>query len=260
MEFQAFERRARELFDAIPPEYRGGVDYVVVSPDAVPHPELPEVYTLGECSTGELDLGGDAPDGLRSGVHLYHGSFLKLAELDPDFDWEGELWETLTHEVRHHRESAAGEDALEDFDYAADENFKRRDGKPFDPLFYRSGEPAEHGGWEVDGDLFVELSVDAGEFDGMREVVAEVEGVRVSLPRPEALGDVSFLYLEGFGEGRGETAVVLVRRRGAWESFRSLFRREEPEVLEWTVAAEDWWVEGKGGVAEAEREDGAPLA
>jgi Zincin-like metallopeptidase len=208
----------------------------------VPHPELPEVYTLGECATGELDLGVEGPDEVRSGVHLYYGSFRALAQQDPDFDWEGELWETLTHEIRHHRESTAGEDALEDFDYAADENFKRREGLPFDPLFYRSGEPLDEGGWEVDGDRFVELTLDGAEFDRLTEIAAELGGVRVLLPRPERPGDVSFMYLEGFGDGPGETAVVLVRRRGAWESLRGLFRRDEPEVLEWSVEPEDWLV------------------
>ena len=62
-------------------------------------------------------------------MHLYYGSFRELARLDEDFDWEAELWETLTHEVRHHRESTAGEDALEDLDWAEDENFRRRAGK-----------------------------------------------------------------------------------------------------------------------------------
>jgi hypothetical protein len=244
MNFADFERRAHEMFDAIPPEFRGGVEYVAVSEDAVPHPELPEVYTLGECATGELDLGFEVPDAMRSGVHLYWGSFRALSEQDADFDWEGELYETLTHEIRHHRESTAGEDALEDFDYAADENFKRREGVAYDPLFYRSGEPLDEGGWEVDGDVFVEVSVDAREFERMQEVRATVAGRGVSLPRPEALGDVCFMYLEDFDDGPGETAVVLVRRRGTWESLRGLFAREEPEVLEWSVEPGDWLVDG----------------
>ncbi len=255
MDFDRFEHRAHEIFDAIPPEFRGGIEYVQVSPDAVSHPELPDVYTMGECSTGELDLGMEGPEGFRSGIHLYHGSFARLAELDEAFDWEGELHETIVHELRHHRESAAGEDALEDFDFAADENFKRREGLVFDPLFYRSGEPVGEGAWEVDGDLFVERVVDADEFASMEEVRVEVDGRRVSAPRPEALGDVSFLYLEEAGEGPGEVAVVLVRRRGAWESFRSLFRSAAADVLEWTVEAGDWWAEGDAGA-----EAGAPLA
>jgi hypothetical protein len=242
MTFDQFERRAQQIFDAIPPELRGGVEYVAVSEEAVPHPELPDVYTLGECATGELDLGFDMPDEMRSGVHLYYGSFAALSRIDPEFDWEAELHETVMHEVRHHRESTAGEDALEDFDYAADENFKRREGLVFDPLFYRSGEPREDGGWEVDGDVFVEQVLDLARFGRLDEVQAEIDGRRVTLPRPEALGDVAFMYLEEFGAGPGETAVVLVRRRGFGESLRGLFRRDQPEVLEWSVEPEDWFV------------------
>lgn len=242
MTYAEFEQRAHEIFDQVPAELRWGVDYVVVSEEAVPHPEIPEVYTLGECATGELDLGHESPDGLRSGVHLYHGSFAKLAELDPEFDWDAELYETIVHEIRHHRESTAGEDALEDFDYAADENFKRRDGQPFDPLFYRAGEPMEEGGWEVDGDVFVERVVTDEEFMRMEEVEVDLLGRRVSLPRPERLGDVSFMYLEGFRDAPGDTAVVLVRRRGVFEGIRDLFNREAPDVGEWTVDPEDWWI------------------
>ena len=245
MNYAEFERRAHEMFESIPAEYRGGVEYVAVSRDRVPHPELPDVFTLGECATGELDLGMDLPEMTRSGVHLYFGSFRALAEIDEEFDWEGELWETLTHEIRHHRESTAGEDALEDFDYAADENFKRREGMPFDPLFYRSGEPAGDDAWDVDGDVFVEVRMDAHDFASRDEIVVSLADERVSVPRPEGLGDVCFLYLEGYGDGPGETAVVLVRRRGTWESLRGLFRRDEPEVLEWTVEPGDWFrVEG----------------
>ena len=242
MNYADFERRAQEIFAGIPPDLRGGVEFLVVSRRRVPHPELPEVYTLGECATGELDLGMDLPDAMRSAVHLYHGSFRAVAALDSDFDWETELEETLLHEIRHHRESTAGEDALEDFDYAADENFKRREGLPFDPLFYRSGEPVDAGAWEVDGDLFVEPPPEAvrGAGDELRVMVA---GVEVVLPRPDDAGDVSFLYLDEFAEGPGEVAVVLVRPRGAWAALRGIFRRPDPQVVEWSLEPGDWWVE-----------------
>jgi hypothetical protein len=256
MDIDLFERRAREIFNGIPPEYRGGVDYVVVHADALAHPELPEVYTLGECSTGELDLGMDLPDAMRSGIHLYHGSFARLAELDPDFDWEGELEETVVHELRHHRESAAGEDALEDFDYAADENFKRREGRAFDATFYRSGEEFGDQTWEVDGDLFAEVSIGPdGDGDGDDEILADIAGRQVSVPRPAETGDVTFLWLEGFEGTRGEAALVLVRRRGTWESIRRLLGRERWIVREWTVDRDDWWFTDDAG-----DEPGAPLA
>ena len=114
MNFEAFERRAQELFDTIPTDMRGGVEYLSVEPRSLRHPSMAGVYTLGECATGDLDLGSEFGSEERSGIHLYWGSFRALARDDPDFDWEAELWETLTHELRHHRESGAGEDALDD--------------------------------------------------------------------------------------------------------------------------------------------------
>ena len=81
------------------------------------------------------------------------------------------------------------------------------------------------------------------EFERLREIEAEVDGRVVSLPRPERLGDVSFMYLEGFREGPGDTALVLVRRRGTWESLRGLFHRDDPAVLEWSVEPGDWLVQ-----------------
>ena len=250
MKLKDFERRAREIFDGIPPEMRHGVEYLVVSDEAVPHPSIPDVYTLGECATGELDLGFEAPGVVRSGVHLYYGSFRELARLDPEFDWEGELWETITHEIRHHRESTAGEDALEDFDYAADENFKRREGEAFDPLFYRSGEPAGDGRWDVDGDLFVERVLSADEFQALGEIPVEIDGEELLVPRPERMGDVCFVYLDGLAEDDVlDVALVLVRRRGAWESLRSLFRAPKPEVLQLSVDFPD---DGEGEAAAGE--------
>lgn len=232
MKFAEFERRAREIFDEIPPELRHGVAYLQVSREAVEHPELPDVYTLGECATGEYDVETGAGDEIRSGVHLYYGSFLALSRLYDDFDWEGELWETVTHEVRHHRESAAGEDDLEEMDYAEDENFRRREGEPFDPLFFRAGDPAGPDRWEVDGDLFIERTLDAREFAALAELRVKVGGAEHVVPRPADLGDVHFIYLLDLCTDDGDVALVLIRRRGAWESLRAAFSAAEPRVLE----------------------------
>jgi hypothetical protein len=45
-------------------------------------------------------------------VALYYGSFVAVGDGDPSFDWEDEAWETLTHELRHHVESLAGDASL----------------------------------------------------------------------------------------------------------------------------------------------------
>jgi len=247
MRYETFDRRAREMFDEIPRELRHGVEFVEVHPEALPHPTMADVYTLGECATGEYDLGGSAPETVRSGVHLYHGSFRELARLDPAFDWEGELWETLTHEIRHHRESAAGEDALEELDWAEDENFKRRKGKAFEPFFYRAGLPVADGAWEVDGDLFVERPVSAEEIEDDDEVSVTVDGERVTVPLPDELGDVHFLYLDGVYERDIDVAVVLVRQRGTWEQLRALLGGRSPEVRESSVEFEDLDDDDEGG-------------
>jgi hypothetical protein len=231
MNFAHFERRAREIFDDIPPELRHGVAYLQVSRETIAHPTLPDIYTLGECATGEYDVG----DAERSGVHLYYGSFLALSRLHDDFDWEGELWETITHEVRHHRESAAGEDDLEVLDYAEDENFKRVEGEPFDPLFFRAGEPAGDDRWEVDGDLFIERVLDAHEFAALPDLRVEVDGVEHVVQCPAELGDVHYVYLLALCDEERDVALVLVRRRGAWEALRGFFGGGEPRVLETEV-------------------------
>jgi len=227
--FEEFERRAHEMFESIPAELLGGVEYLTVERKTVRHPQLRDVYTLGECATGELELGEDLATPTRSGIHLYWGSFRRLAGDDAEFDWEGELWETLTHELRHHRESGAREDALEDFDYAADENFKRRDGLPFDPLFFRMGEDAGEGWRDVDGDRFLELPF--GPEALADPLTVDLEGRRLELRAPAQPGDVHFLYLDELSEEL-DTAVVLVRRHGLLARLRRALRREPPRVVE----------------------------
>jgi hypothetical protein len=232
MTFEEFDRRAHALWESIPEELLGGVEYLAVERRTVRHPGLRDVYTLGECATGELDLGDDLATPTRSGIHLYWGSFRQLARDEAEFDWEGELWETLTHELRHHRESGAGEDALEDFDYAADENFKRREGLPFDPLFFRMGEDAG-GGWrEVDGDRFLEVAFRVEPEDPIR---VELEERQLELSRPERPGDVHYLYLDELSDTL-DTAVVLVRRQGLWSRLRRVFSAPAPLVMETTAA------------------------
>lgn len=227
MTYEEFERRAHEIFDEIPEEYREGVDGLVVERRAVLHPTLPEIYTLGECVTETYpsDYGGAGE--VRSFVHLYYGSFLRLSRLDEEWDWEEELFETVTHEVRHHLESLALEDALEVQDWVEDQNFARREGEAFDPSFHHAGREVAPGVHEVGGDLFFERAVSGGE----GSVPFEWEGRTLRAPLPEPLGDVHFLTLEDLSADRGEVVLVLVRRRGLRERLRGLLSGRRPEVL-----------------------------
>lgn len=138
MERERFEALVAEMWEQIPADFRAGIEAVAVEERAEPHPEHRDVYTLGECVADRWpspysEEGGD----LRSRVVLYYGSFLELSRIDPDFHWREEIWETLLHELLHHREWAASEDGLELFDEAMEESFRRGDGHGPDPDFWR---------------------------------------------------------------------------------------------------------------------------
>ena len=237
MRFAAFQRQAAGVWEEIPDEYRSGVDGLVVERKAQPHPTLPDIYTLGECLTESYPSDWGGPDTTRSVLVLYFGSFRRLSELDPEFDWEYEIWETVTHELRHHLESLAAEGALEDLDYAMDENFKRLEGDPFDPEFYRYGERVAPGVFEAERDVFVEIEYEAGNPPGPR-VAFDWGGGRASVERPEEIGDVAFLQvIDGLDLGEHALCVVLVRRRGWMEKLRSVLRSAEPRIVDVEVVA-----------------------
>jgi hypothetical protein len=147
----------RRMCADVPATYFDGVTEVVVSPRAVPHPVRDGIFTLGECIP--LPLEGEGSDTIQSRVVLYHGSFRALAEYDPGFDWSAEAWETLTHELRHHVEWRARRGELEALDRAAEQNFARQDGEPFDAGFYLDGEMAAPGVYQVDADWFLDRLV-----------------------------------------------------------------------------------------------------
>jgi hypothetical protein len=236
--FEEFEARAWELWEKIPERYKAGVDGLVVVRDAKPHPSLPDIYTLGECVTEDYLSDYAGPETTRSVVVLYYGSFWRLSRLDEEFDWDEELWETLTHELQHHLESLAAEAGLVSMDYAADENFKRREGEPFDPLFYRSGERLGQGWYQVEEDHFLDWPYRDGAEPG-EWIEFEWEGERYRVPRPARLGDVCFVRVDGPGlPERGEVFVVLVRRKRLAAALRGLFRRAAPEVREAEATAE----------------------
>jgi len=232
MTFEHFEQRSAELWQQIPPEYRAGVDGVRVAREARAHPTLPDVYTLGECLTESYpsDFGG--PETTRSLVVLYYGSFWRLSRRDAEFDWEEELWETLTHELQHHLESLAADDTLEDVDYAADENFKRLDGRSFDPFFFRAGERLESGWFRVEGDHFREYEA------GTPELEFEWEGERYRVAVPAEGADVLFLEIEPEEPLPAGLVLVVTRQPGALRLLRSFFTGEQRRVAEYEVSAE----------------------
>ncbi len=235
MDYQTFDARAREIFAAVPDQFLGGIDGLEVSRRTELHPSLPEVFTLGECLTEHYPSEFGGAGEVRSIVVLYYGSFLELARRDEDFDWEGELYETITHEVRHHLESLATEDQLEEIDFAEDQNFHRRQGEPFDPFFFRAGVRHDDGSWEVDRDFFLEVRVDR---ETGWPVSVRWQGEELHIERPEPLGDVHFLTLGAWSDDSREVVAVLQPRRAWWGWIAALLGMRKLDVREGVVEAE----------------------
>lgn len=236
MRFAEFERRAWADWARIPEEYKAGVDGLIIDRSARPHPELPDVYTLGECLTEDYPSDFHGPETSRSVVVLYYGSFHRLAALDPDFDWAGELWETLTHELQHHLESLAREDALDDMDYAVDQDFKRREGQPFDAFYYRAGERLTEGAYRVAGTVFLERPVERR----TARVSFAWQGRDFMVQPPMLSSPVVFLQVvEGVPlTDDEELYLVLVQHSGLAAIFRALWRRRPAEIAQGEVRAE----------------------
>jgi hypothetical protein len=126
MTFDEFQRTAEEMLSEIPEEFVKGLQGLHVLEPAKPENEFRGVYRLGEYLDPGPDsfLGGNP--GLGRHIALYYGSFAALAQGNPSFDWESELWDTLTHELQHHVESLAGDGSLIEEDQRRDAAFRKR--------------------------------------------------------------------------------------------------------------------------------------
>jgi hypothetical protein len=222
MNFDRFARTAGLMYDDIPEAFRAGVVGVAVEEEAKSHPTLPGIWTLGECVTEHWpDPTGGVGD-TRSEILLYYGSFGELAVGDPRFDWEAELWETMLHELLHHREAAADEESLDVFDWAVDQNYRRLAGLDFDPFFPRYLPTDEVGQVRLDGETFVGVVI------GPTEDVAEFQWREgrwsIRLPR-----EASILWARVRNLAGGRLWVVVERRRPWWSR---IVRRHGVELWE----------------------------
>jgi hypothetical protein len=240
MRLSDFRGMVRRMASEIPAEFLEGIVEIAVSPRTVPHPEREEIWTLGEC----IPLPGEDgdPRHLQTQVVLYHGSFKSLAAIAENFDWREEAWETLAHEVRHHVEWKARAPELEAYDDAAEANYARQDGEPFDPHFYRAGEQRIDGAFQVDDDVFIERRVrerpDAVTF---RWQGREYE---VSVPADASLP--AFLTVEGAGDPPPGELVLVLARPSSW---RDLLRAPKPFQAVVQVQGSGVRDQGSGGPA-----------
>jgi hypothetical protein len=210
----AFEERAAHMWEEIPATFREGIDALVVDEDLLEHPDIPGVYTLGECVTDHWPDGYSSQGEVRSRILLHHGSFAALAGRGEGFDWDRELWETILHEILHHREFSASQEGLERYDEAVDQDFRRRAGRSFDPAFYHAVPAAEDGSVRIESDIFLEIGArpDAG------TVAFDWRGRRYTLnvPVEEAVQYVRVTNLAG-----GRLWVVVWRDRPWWRRLTS---------------------------------------
>jgi hypothetical protein len=219
MQLDAFRAMVKRLAEAVPEQYLDGIAAVDVSPRTVPHPQHPDVYTLGECIP--VHAGADE---VLSRVVLYHGSFRALARDEAEFDWEGEARETLLHELRHHLEWQAGAEALEGYDWAVEQNHRRMRGDAFDPLFFQLGERVDEGIYRLEDDVFFDRPVRRLP----SEAVVTWRGDRYHARLPAADLPV-FVAVEGLDDPpSGEVFLVFRRTPKLTDLFRS--RRLPTEV------------------------------
>ena len=223
MQLEEFESVAGRMWDDIPAPVKEGIEALAVEERAVSHPSFEGVYTLGECQTDYWPSGFGGEGETRSTLVLYHGSFGSLAALDPTFDWSGELWETILHELLHHREAAAGESGLDDFDWAEEQNRLRLAGRPFDPSFYQAVPGAPDGTVRLDSELFLETSIAHGALEASFNWRGRAYSVRV--PREAVLAFVDVTNLAG-----GRLCVVVRRVRPWWSRWKGEQPREPIEL------------------------------
>ena len=232
MDLATFERRAFEVWEAIPARFREGVTAFVVEPGVWRKEEFEGGWCFGTCEPDPvMALIPDAP--VSSIIRLWYGSFVQIAAEDGELDWEEELVETIRHELQHHLEWRAGVDHLGDEDDLQDENQRRWEGRPFTLGFHRGGAPLGRGAWLADGELFLEEVLDDEAFARALSEGHEVVwgDVQASIPGgAEAQGDVVYVEadvveVESFEDMMpwSQVTIVLIRRPTPW--WRRLLAR-----------------------------------
>ncbi|MFQ5678041.1 MAG: hypothetical protein ACE5HP_01120 [Gemmatimonadota bacterium] len=222
MRLERFRERAAEGWEEIPSELREGVQALAVEDVVKPHPGLKGVHTLGECFTEEWPSQYGGQGETRSRLVLYYGSFQALARLDGSFDWERELWETVLHELLHHREAAAGERGLEEYDWAVEQNQRRHAGQSFDPAFYRAVPPGPDGTVRLESDIFVEARMHRG---GEARFGWRGETYGLRLPR-----DTRSAFVRVRNLAHGRLWVVVRETRPWWKVWGAPHPRAPVEV------------------------------
>jgi hypothetical protein len=114
LSYEAFAELADRLWEEVPERFKNGLQGFHVLERVKADPDEPGLVRLGEYhDPGFPSVLGGHP-GLGRHIALYYGSFVRIAAAG--FDWEGEIWETIVHELQHHLESLAWRDDLVQWD------------------------------------------------------------------------------------------------------------------------------------------------
>ena len=225
MTYEEFQAKAHRMWEWVPAEYREGVDGIVVHRRAETHPEHDDFLTMGMCFSEPYPSGYGSPESSRSILALYHGSFSKLSETDPDFSWEEELWETITHELRHHLEFQVEGDALEREDYAAEQSHRRSEGLAFDPWYFQSGTAIAPDVYRVDREFYIEQVIGSHPSLPGDSLTFDWDGRRWVTPLPEDPGDVHYIAIPRLAARGFTVQLVLVRELSLWQRIKRLWLR-----------------------------------
>jgi hypothetical protein len=105
----AFDARARGAFERIAGDLAAQVTLAVDE-------GVPDCDDGGEPLMGAyVPPGGDASAPVGAGqITLYYRTFRAMWEEDGPYDWEGEIDETIDHELEHHEGWRVGHDPMDD--------------------------------------------------------------------------------------------------------------------------------------------------
>ena len=124
MTFTEFENTVQQHLAIIPEQYLEGLQGVHVFEHVKRDPTEHHLVRLGEYLDPGPDQFLDSRIHIGRHVSLFYGSFLQIA--GHGFDWETQIWETLTHELQHHVESKAGDRTLIEWDMEQMRRFKKQ--------------------------------------------------------------------------------------------------------------------------------------
>ena len=99
--FAEFEETVQQHLSIIPEQYLEGLQGVHVFEHVKRDTTEHHLVRLGEYLDPGPNQFLDSRIHIGRHVSLFYGSFLAIAV--HGFDWEAQIWETLTHEIQHHR-------------------------------------------------------------------------------------------------------------------------------------------------------------